>query len=148
VWGTTRHFGEEASQTGPESCEKPSLEFRGGVIGGSAFAMFRLDYFSCILTIVATVLVARKSWTGLVVSSMNCLIVCEIGLRTSQFGFIPANLFCICMYVFSIRSWIKNKRNHGDQAQQTTNGPISAGPRMSATTEHRTGTLIQFPTRP
>jgi hypothetical protein len=116
-------------------------------MGGSAFAMFRLDYVSCFLTIVATVLVARQSWTGLVVSSMNCLIVCVIGLRTSQFGFIPGNLFCICMYVFSIRSWIKNKHNLGDRAQQTSNGPFSARLRMSATTEHRAGTLIQFPRR-
>jgi len=76
--------------------------------------MFRLDYLSCFLTILATILVARKSWTGLVVSSINCLVVCVIGLRTSQLGFIPANLFCICMYVFSIRSWLRDKHNHGE----------------------------------
>jgi hypothetical protein len=39
-------------------------------------------------------------------------------LRTSQFGFIPANLFCICVYSFSIRSWLKEKHNTGDRAQQ------------------------------
>jgi hypothetical protein len=71
------------------------------------FAMFHLDYLSCFLTVLATILVGRKSWTGLLVSSANSLIVCLIGLRTSQFGFIPANLFCICVYAFSIRSWLK-----------------------------------------
>lgn len=71
--------------------------------------MFHLDYLSCFLTILATVLVGRKSWTGLVVSGINSIIVCIIGLRTAQFGFIPANLFCICIYAISIRSWLKDR---------------------------------------
>ena len=71
--------------------------------------MFRLDYLSCLLTILATILVGRKLWTGLVVSSVNSLIVCVIGVQTSQFGFIPANLFCICIYAVSIRSWLKER---------------------------------------
>jgi hypothetical protein len=69
--------------------------------------MLRLDYLSCFLTILATILVGRKSWTGLLISIVNSSIVCLIGLRTSQFGFIPANLFCICVYAFNIRSWFK-----------------------------------------
>lgn len=73
--------------------------------------MFRLDYLSCVLTVLATVLVGRKLWTGLVVSAINSSIVCVIGLQTSQFGFIPANLFCICIYAFSVRSWLKEHRN-------------------------------------
>jgi hypothetical protein len=75
-------------------------------------AMFRLDYLSCFLTILATVLVGRKSWPGLLISIVNSLIVCLIGFRTSQFGFIPANLICICVYAFSIRSWIKKTNTH------------------------------------
>ena len=71
--------------------------------------MFRLDYLSCLLTILATILVGRKLWTGLVVSGVNSVIVCVIGIQTSQFGFIPANLFCICTYAFSIRSWLKEQ---------------------------------------
>ena len=67
--------------------------------------MFRLDYFSCFLTVVSTLLVGRKHWSGLVVAGANSLIICTIGWRTSQFGFIPANLFCIGVYVFSLRSW-------------------------------------------
>jgi hypothetical protein len=72
--------------------------------------MFRLDYVSCLLTVVATFLVGRKLWSGLVISGINSVIVCVIGLRTEQFGFIPANLFCICIYAFSIRAWLKEKR--------------------------------------
>src|SRR5882757_7456725 len=75
-------------------------------------AMFHLDYLSCFLTILATVLLGRKSWTGLLISIVNSMIVCVIGFRTSQFGFIPANLICICVYAFSIRSWIKKTHTH------------------------------------
>jgi hypothetical protein len=73
------------------------------------FAMFHLDYLSCLLTVLATILLARKSWIGLLVAIFNNLIVCAIGLRTSQLGFIPANLFCICVYAFSMRPWLKEQ---------------------------------------
>jgi hypothetical protein len=75
-------------------------------------AMFRLDYLSCFLTILATVLVGRRSRTGLLISIVNSLIVCLIAFRTSQFGFIPANLVRICVYAFSIRSWLKKTNTH------------------------------------
>jgi hypothetical protein len=71
--------------------------------------MFHLDYLSCFLTVLATILLARKSWIGLLVAIINSLIVCAIGLRTSQLGFIPANLFCIGIYAFSMRSWLKKQ---------------------------------------
>jgi flagellar biosynthesis protein FliQ len=71
--------------------------------------MFHLDYFSCFLTVLATVLLVRKSWVGLVIAIVNSLIVCAIALQTSELGFIPANLFCICTYAFSIRSWLKKQ---------------------------------------
>jgi hypothetical protein len=81
--------------------------------------MFHWDYLSCFLTILATILLARKSWIGLLVAIANSLIVCVIGLRTSQLGFIPANLFCIGVYAFSMRPWLK-ERTHAnrDQAQR------------------------------
>jgi hypothetical protein len=75
-----------------------------------AMEMFRLDYLSCFLTVVATVLVGRKMWTGLVVSCVNSLIVCVIGLHTSQYGFIPANVFCICINAFNLRAWLKAQK--------------------------------------
>lgn len=70
--------------------------------------MFRLDYLSCCLTVLSTVLVGRKRWTGLLVAVFNSLVICVIGLRTGQLGFIPANLFCIAVYIVSIRSWVKS----------------------------------------
>lgn len=71
--------------------------------------MLRLDYLSCLLTILSTTLVARKQWTGFVVAGINSLIICAIGLRTSQLGLIPANLFCLVIYAFSIRSWVREQ---------------------------------------
>jgi hypothetical protein len=73
-------------------------------------AMFRLDYLSCFLTVVATILLGRKMWTGLVVACVNSFIVCVIGLHTSQYGFIPANLFCICINAFNVRAWLKVRK--------------------------------------
>jgi hypothetical protein len=44
------------------------------------------------------------------------LIVCVIGVHTAQYGFIPANVFCICIYAFSLKSWInKGKQSHPDE---------------------------------
>jgi hypothetical protein len=87
-------------------------------IGGSVFAMFHLDYLSCFLTVLATILLTRKSWIGLLIAIVNSVIVCAIALRTSQFGFIPANLFCICVYGFSMRSWFqKQTHTNRDRAQ-------------------------------
>jgi hypothetical protein len=58
-------------------------------------------------TVVATILVCRRQWSGLVVAGVNSLIVCVIGAHTSQFGFIPANVSCICIYAFNLKSWLK-----------------------------------------
>jgi hypothetical protein len=86
--------------------------------------MFHLDYLSCFLTVLATILLARKSWIGLLIAIVNSLIVCAIGLRTSQLGFIPANLFCICAYAFSMRSWLREqKHTNQDQARRQDMSP-------------------------
>ena len=82
-----------------------------------AVAMFRLDYLSCFLTVVATILVGRRMWSGLVVSCVNSLIVCVIALHTSQYGFIPANVFCICINAFNLRAWLKVQK---DLSESTT----------------------------
>jgi len=88
--------------------------------------MFRLDYLSCCLTVLSTVLVGQKKWSGLVVASANSLIVCIIGARTAQFGFIPANLFCIGIYGFSIRSWLREpKRPPAAQALEPTKAQMA-----------------------
>jgi len=95
--------------------------------------MFRLDYLSCLLTILATILVGRKLWTGLVVSGVNSVIVCVIGIQPSKFGFIPANLFCICIYAVSIRSWLKERTNaQSPEAPQAARESVAAAaPQLS-----------------
>jgi hypothetical protein len=101
-------------------------------MGGSSFAMFHLDYLSCFLTVLATMLLARKSWIGLLIAIVNSLIVCAIALRTLQPGFIPANLFCICIYAFSIRSWIKEQTHTDrDQVQRKDIDSVADEPRLS-----------------
>ena len=101
--------------------------------------MFRFDYLSCFLTVLATILLARKSWIGLLIAIVNSLIVCAIGLRTSQLGFIPANLFCICAYAFSMRSWLREQTHtNRDQAGRQDSGSASDGRGMSPAMQHRT----------
>jgi hypothetical protein len=61
---------------------------------GRAVEMFRLDYLSCLLTVVATILVGH----------------------TSQYGFIPANVFCICVYAFNLKAWLnKGEKSRSEQ---------------------------------
>jgi hypothetical protein len=69
--------------------------------------VLRLDCLSCVLTVLSTILVGRRCWEGWVLAAANSLIICVIGLRTAQLGFIPANLFCIVLYAFNLRTWRK-----------------------------------------
>jgi hypothetical protein len=74
---------------------------------GEVSVMLRLDYISCALTILSTLLVGRRLWQGWIVAGANSAIICFIGVRTAQFGFIPANLFCIALYSYNLRTWRK-----------------------------------------
>jgi len=84
--------------------------------------VFRLDYLSCALTVLSTVLVGRKLWSGLVVAGINSVLLCVIGVRTAQFGFIPANLFCIAVYGVSLRSWRREGNQGGALGLKPTAG--------------------------
>ncbi len=70
--------------------------------------MLRLDYLSCLLTVLSTILVGRKLRAGWVVAAVNSVLFCVIGVRTRQIGFIPANLFCIALYAWNLHRW-KNR---------------------------------------
>jgi hypothetical protein len=94
--------------------------------------MFRLDYLSCLLTVVATILVGRKMWTGLVVSCVNSVIVCVIALHTSQYGFVPANVFCICINAFSLRAWLKVQPDPSASTMEAGGELVAGGEGMSA----------------
>jgi len=74
--------------------------------------LLRLDYVSCVLTILATVLLGRKLWQGWVVAAVNSAVVCVIGVRTAQFGFVPANLLCIALYTSNLVSWRLRLADH------------------------------------
>lgn len=69
--------------------------------------LLRLDYVSCVLTIISTVLIGKRCWEGWVLAAVNSVIICIIGLRTAQLGFIPANVFCIVLYGFNLHTWRK-----------------------------------------
>jgi hypothetical protein len=97
----------------------------------SGAAMFRLDYLSCFLTVVATILLGRKMWTGLVVSGVNSLVVCVIGLHTSQYGFIPANVFCICINAFNLRAWLKTRKDPSASSTDASSELLAGGERVS-----------------
>ena len=64
-----------------------------------------LDYISCLLTVVSTILVGRRLWQGWILAGVNSLIVCVIGLKTAQIGFIPANIFCLAIYGYNMVNW-------------------------------------------
>jgi len=69
--------------------------------------VFRLDYLSCVLTIVSTVLVGRRYWEGWALAGINSVVICVIGFKTAQLGFIPANIFCMVMSAINLRAWRK-----------------------------------------
>lgn len=73
--------------------------------GGGILFVLRLDYLSCVLTIASTILVGRRYWEGWALAAVNSAIICMIGIRTEQLGFIPANIFCIAMSAINLRSW-------------------------------------------
>jgi hypothetical protein len=67
--------------------------------------VLKLDYLSCVLTVLSTILVGKRWWGGWVLAGVNSVVLCVIGYRTSQLGFIPANVFCMVLYGLNVRSW-------------------------------------------
>jgi nicotinamide riboside transporter PnuC len=76
---------------------------------GGRVVSLRLDYVSCVLTIISTILVGRRCWEGWVLAAINSVIICIIGLRTEQLGFVPANMFCLVLYGMNLRTWRKSE---------------------------------------
>jgi hypothetical protein len=52
-------------------------------------------------------MVGKRCWEGWILAGINSVIICFIGIRTAQWGFIPANLFCLVLYGMNLRSWKK-----------------------------------------
>jgi nicotinamide riboside transporter PnuC len=71
--------------------------------------VLRLDYLSCVLTVASTILVGRRCWEGWALAVVNSVIMCIIGVRTAQLGFIPANVFCIAVSAINLRAWRRTR---------------------------------------
>jgi hypothetical protein len=69
--------------------------------------VIRLDYLSCVLTVVSTILIGKRCWEGWILAGINSVIICVIAINTAQLGLIPANLFCLVLYGFNLRAWRK-----------------------------------------
>ena len=100
-WLHHRYLVSVAPMVFPCWCTSNNIHFRGDP------AMLPLDYISCVLTIISTLLVGRKLWQGWIIAGANSALICLIGIRTAQFGFVPANLFCIALYSYNARNWKK-----------------------------------------
>jgi hypothetical protein len=73
--------------------------------------ILRLDYVSCVLTVLSTVLLGKKLWQGWIIAGVNSIIICLIGIRTAQFGLVPANLLCIALYTSNLSKWRPKMQN-------------------------------------
>lgn len=67
--------------------------------------MLHLDYISCLLTILSTILIGKRLWHGWIFAAVNSLIICVIGIQTAQYGFLPGNLLCIGLYAHNLSNW-------------------------------------------
>jgi hypothetical protein len=67
--------------------------------------MLHLDYVSCLLTVASTVMVGKRLWQGWILAALNSIVFCVIGFHTGQWGFIPANIFCLLIYSYNIHKW-------------------------------------------
>ena len=72
---------------------------------GRSKKMFHLDYISCLLTILSTVLIGKRLWYGWIIAAINSLVICVIGVQTAQYGFLPGNLLCIVLYAHNLSNW-------------------------------------------
>jgi nicotinamide riboside transporter PnuC len=73
----------------------------------------RLDYLSCVLTIFSTILVGKRCWEGWALAAVNSVIICVIGVKMAQFGFVPANLFCLVLCGMNLRTWRQAETERG-----------------------------------
>jgi len=91
--------------------------------------MFRLDYISCVLTIIAAILLGQKRWQGWLVAGVNSILICDIAVNTAQLGFIPANVFCVALYAYYIVGWRKQVKAHRELNRLNPNVGSHATPR-------------------
>ena len=110
VFAQSKSFASDLRHVtkGPKSQIPTLFSSRMNGSGGHSFVL-RLDYLSCILTIASTVLVGRRRWEGWALAAANSVLMCVIGVRTEQSGFIPANVFCMVVSAVNLRAWRRSK---------------------------------------
>src|SRR5258708_12954265 len=74
------------------SASLPRVHLRGML---NTLHLIRLDYLSCILTVLATVLIGKKLWQGWVFAALNTAVVCVLCVPPPQLAFVPSTLLCI-----------------------------------------------------
>lgn len=102
--------------------------------------LLRLDSFSCLLTVISTLLVGKKLWQGWVVAALNSVIISIIGLRTAQFAFIPANLFCIVLYAHNLCRWRRTRMPRAPTISRNCGRNTRPDPRRRGDRRDRTRT--------
>ena len=85
------------------------------------------NYVSCFLTIISTLLVGKRLWHGWMLAGLNSVIICFIGFQTKQWGFIPANLFCLAMYAHNIRKWRVPESSAAKPETPIVQAPLAVG---------------------
>jgi hypothetical protein len=88
--------------------------------------MLHLDYVSCLLTILSTVLIGKRLWYGWIIAAINSLVICVIGVQTAQYGFLPGNLLCIVLYAHNLSNW-----RPGIQKEAAPSSALSDNPEVS-----------------
>ena len=75
-----------------------------------------LDYLSCALTVASKVMIGKRLWQVWVLAGANSVIICLIGLQTAQFGFVPANAFCLALSANNFWRWREERKASQPQA--------------------------------
>ena len=83
--------------------------------------MLHLDYISCLLTILSTILIGKRLWYGWIVAAINSLVICVIGVQTAQYGFLPGNLLCIVLYAHNLSNWRPRIQDEAAPRHRTDN---------------------------
>lgn len=66
--------------------------------------LFNLPLLSSILTVLALFFIGRKKWWGHLFGVANCIVFTIISMR-GQWGFMPANIVCGVLYVYTAIKW-------------------------------------------
>ncbi|PYU27901.1 MAG: hypothetical protein DMG32_04660 [Acidobacteria bacterium] len=88
--------------------------------------MLHLDYISCLLTILSTILIGKRLWYGWIIAAINSLVICVIGVQTAQYGFLPGNLLCIVLYAHNLSNWRPGIAKQGAASSALNNNPEAA----------------------